>query len=286
MSLVRNRKNNKSKSGNSSQKKQVAKAVTKNNDDKQNSNSMSEFDLYKLAIEADLAQLKTILDIDDKREYKAQAIEQNDYMTYLDRYKNSNANHPNIVAAWLVIWLVDLGRWNIALEYLPMLIEQQQKFPKGFNTEDWPTFFIDQLYDEGKKQLDKGRDAIEKSNVMDLFIYMTTNFETQGWVLNKVVGGKLFAMAAKLEYTVFNFGNAYRYCIKATDLNDGAGVKTLAEKVKKIISKETISKEPTHSTNPTSEPIAGKEVITTCDSEVDVETDDLLEEEELSDNLS
>jgi len=200
---------------------------------------MAEFDLFKVAIDADLAQLKKISDVSDKRDYKAKAIEDNEYMVYLNSYKASGANHPNSVVTWLVIWLVDLGRWNTALEYLPMLIEQEQRLPTAFKTEDWPTFFIDQLYDEGAKHLAKGRDAIEQSQVMKLFSYMTAHFEQQEWVVNEVVGGKLFAMAAKLEQTTFNYGNAYSYCTKATALNDKAGVKKLAKELAKAIGKGT-----------------------------------------------
>ena len=203
---------------------------------------MAEFDLYKVAVDADLAQLKKISDVSDKRDYKAKAIDDNDYMAYLNHYKSSGANHPNSVVTWLVIWLVDLGRWKTALEYLPMLIEQEQRLPTVFKTKDWPTFFIDQLYDEGAKHLASGRDAIEQSQVMKLFSHMTAYFEQQEWVVNEVVGGKLFAMAAKLEHVTFNFGNAYNYCAKAMALNDKAGVKKLAEKLAKIIGK-TISNE-------------------------------------------
>jgi len=221
------------------EKTPIAKAVTQSTIDDSRPAVMAEFDLYKVAIDADLAQLKNILDIEAKCEYKSQAIEQNDYMSYLNRYRDSDANHPNSVVVWLIIWLVDLGRWNTALEYLPMLIEQEQKLPKVFKTPDWPTFFIDQLYDEGKRHFVKGRDAIEQSNVMELFRFMTTLFEKQSWVVHELVGGKLFAMAAKLENETFNYGNAYRYCIKATALNDGAGVKKLADKLAKIITKDS-----------------------------------------------
>lgn len=200
---------------------------------------MDDFEMYKIAIEADLAQLKKFSDISDKRDYKAKAIEDNEYMAYLNRYKASGANHPNSVVTWLVIWLVDLGRWQTALEYLPLLIEQQQRLPTVFKTKDWPTFFIDQLYDEGAKHLAKGRDAIEKSQVIKLFNQVTGHFEQQDWVVNEVVGGKLFAMAAKLEQATFNYGSAFYYCTKATALNDKAGVKKLAKELAKVIGKET-----------------------------------------------
>jgi len=241
MSLVKRRQQKALQSATETEQKKtpIAKAVTQSTIDDNRPAVMADFDLYKVAIDADLAQLKQFPDIDGKCEYKAQAIEQNDYMGYLNRYRDSGANHPNAVIVWLIIWLVDLGRWSTALEYLPMLIEQEQKFPKGFRTLDWPTFFIDQLYDEGAKHLAKGRDVVEKTDVMQLFVFMTTHFEKQGWVVHELVGGKLFSMAAKLENAMFNYGNAYRYCVKATEINDKAGVKKLAKELAIKIGKTT-----------------------------------------------
>lgn len=241
MSLVKKRQQQMLQSGNTKSQQAITKVTAAVSDSASADRPavMADFDLYKIAIDADLAQLKKLSDVADKAEYKAKAIADNDYMDYLSRYKNSGANHPNSVVTWLVIWLVDLGRWHTALEYLPMLIEQEQRLPTAFKTENWQTFFIDQLYDEGAKQLAKGRDAIEQSQVMQLFGHMTAHFEQQEWVVNEVVGGKLFAMAAKLEQASFNFGNAYNLCVKATALNDKAGVKKLAKELAKVIGKAT-----------------------------------------------
>lgn len=203
-----------------------------------NGNAPREFDLFKAAIESDIAQLKTFSDRSDKASYKSEAIKKNDYLGYLTRYRDSGANHPNIVLAWVVIWLVDLRRWTEALSFLPLLIEQQQRLPANFNTKVWPTFFIDELYDDGNEHLKAGRDAIEQSNVMSLFNQVIGLFERDNWQTNEVVGGKLYAMAAKLEAETFNLGNGLNYCIKATLLNDGAGVKKLARNIAKQIGKE------------------------------------------------
>ncbi|SGY87794.1 hypothetical protein [Moritella viscosa] len=46
-------------------------------------------------------------------------------------------------------------------------------------------------------------------------------------------------MAAKLEQSVFNLGNAYTYGTKATALNDKAGVKKMVREIAKTIGKET-----------------------------------------------
>lgn len=204
---------------------------------------MEEFDFFKVAMESDLAQLKKFSDIQDKLEYKSQAIENHEYLDYIRRYQAQDANHQNMVLGWVVIWLVDLGRWQAAFELLPLLVKQQQRLPGRFNTQDWPTFFVDQLYDEGAKQLSKGRDAIEQSQVIHQFEQLIELLETHRWQVSELIGGKLYSMAAKLEHTQFNLGNAYGYCLKATTANDKAGVKKLARQIGEAIGKQVSGKE-------------------------------------------
>ena len=200
---------------------------------------MDEFDFFKAAMDSDLAQLKKFSHMEDKLTYKAQAIEDHQYLDYLRRYQAQDANHQNKVLAWVVIWLVDLGHWQTAFEFLPLLMAQEQRLPGRFSTQDWPTFFIDQLYDEGAKHLSKGRDAVEHSQVIRLFVQFIQLLESKQWPLSELIAGKLYAMAAKLEQVVFNLGNAYAYGTQATLLNDKAGVKKMVREIASAIGKET-----------------------------------------------
>ncbi|SHO21089.1 Putative uncharacterized protein, partial [Moritella viscosa] len=75
---------------------------------------MDEFDFFKAAMDSDLAQLKKFSHIEDKLEYKAKAIENHQYLDYLRRYQTQGTDHQNMVLAWVVIWLVDLGHWKTA----------------------------------------------------------------------------------------------------------------------------------------------------------------------------
>lgn len=202
---------------------------------------MKDFDMFNIAMESDLAQLKQFQTLEEKSEYKAEAIRINDYLGYVSRYIESGANHPNAVLTWLVIWLVDLGRWQQALQYLPLLVEQQQHLPPKFNTKDWPTFFIDQLYDEGAKQLRLSEDkpeAIENSQVITWFNRLISFVEQEKSTGNDVVFGKLYAMACKLEASQFNYGYALNHGIKATLINDKAGVKGLVRDIAKQLNRE------------------------------------------------
>ena len=199
---------------------------------------MDEFDFFKAAMESDLTQLKKFSHMEDKIAYKAQALEQHQYLDYLRRYQAQGKDHPNMVFAWVVIWLVDLGHWKTALDFLPLLMAQNQRLPGRFSTQDWPTFLIDQLYDEGAKHLSQGRDAVERSQVINLFTQFIQLLDTHQWRVSELIGGKLYAMAAKLEQSVFNLGNAYTYGTKATAVNDKAGVKKMVREIAKIIGKE------------------------------------------------
>jgi hypothetical protein len=182
--------------------------------------------MLKVAMEADLGQLKTFSEIEKKAEYKSDALKVNEYLAYLETYRKSGANHPNIILAWVFIWLVDLQRWEQALKWLPLLIEQNQPLPKRFKREHWGELVIDELYDLGKAQLEN--ELISQDDLRHAISYFNAvinQFDEGQWQINKVCQGKIFAMAGKLEQKNLNDGNALFNYLKAQKLNDGAGVK-------------------------------------------------------------
>lgn len=201
-------------------------------------NANKELELYGVAIDADKSQLKKFSTIEEKHDYKAQAIENTDYIGFIAQYIKTGANYPNRVFAWVFVWLVDLGRWQQALNYLPLLVKQQQPLPTQFNTKEWTTFFIDQLYDAGARALHAQQDepnAIAKSGIMKVFNTVIIFVEQEKPLVPDLVLGKLYAMAAKLEFEMFNFGNAFNYSQRATKVNDKAGVKGLTKKIIALI---------------------------------------------------
>jgi len=207
----------------------VNNVVHQNNNDPLRDDVMKTFDLYKAAIESDLAQLKQFSELEQKHQYKREALENNGYLEYVEQYKKSGANHPNIVLAWVFIWLVDLQRWNKALELLPIMSEQQQPLPTPFKTKDWATFVIDQLYDVGAKTLEKAPKYNELFDIIRPFYVLIELCEKNNWDINDIVKGKLYAVVGKLEHSQLNFGNALNFYVKATAINNKAGVKKVAK---------------------------------------------------------
>ena len=159
-----------------------------------NENKQTEYAFFKAAINSDLAQLKTFGDISDKADFKAKAIERNDYLGYINQYRLSGDNHPNQVLAWMFIWLVDLKRWAQAIELLPLLIEQKQPLPKQFNTKHWPTFLIDQLYDDANWYLQTESTVDELAKIAFVLHQVIDATQHQDWAGSEIAGGKLYAI--------------------------------------------------------------------------------------------
>lgn len=197
-------------------------------------NEQKEYPFFVAAIESDLAQLKTFTDIVDKASYKSEALKRNDYLGYIKRYRLSDQNHHNKVLAWVFIWLVDLKRWDTVLELLPLMVEQKQPLPTVFNTKHWPAFVIDQLYDDANFYLSESKydGLFEISFVLHRLISIVKD---QDWTGLEVVGGKLYAIAAKVDASIHNYGFAAAFAEKAQEINDKAGVKTLLKDLQKLL---------------------------------------------------
>ncbi|WOC25864.1 phage terminase small subunit [Pseudoalteromonas sp. N1230-9] len=197
-------------------------------------NEQKEYPFFVAAIESDLAQLKTFSDIADKASYKSEALKRNDYLGYINRYRLSGQNHPNTVLAWVFIWLVDLKRWDAVLELLPLMIEQKQPLPTVFNTKHWPAFVIDQLYDDANFYLSESKHdgLFEISFVLHRLINIV---KSQNWTGLEVVGGKLYAITAKVDASLHNYGFAAIFAEQAQAINDKAGVKTLLKDLQKLL---------------------------------------------------
>jgi len=188
--------------------------------------NMMQFDMLKVAMDADLGQLKTFSDIEVKATYKSDALKVNEYLTYLETYRKSGSNHPNSILAWVFIWLVDLKRWDQALEWLPLLIEQQQPLPTRFKRKHWGELVIDEIYDLGLSNLENELLTQEQlRQTLSYFNAVISIFDKGNWQINQVCQGKLFALAGKLEEKNLNLGNALFNYLKAQRLNDKAGVK-------------------------------------------------------------
>ncbi|TMO97553.1 phage terminase small subunit [Pseudoalteromonas ruthenica] len=194
------------------------------------------FEQLSGAMQSDLAALKQLDTLEDKAAYKAEALEKQGYLNYLQNYKDQGAHFPNIVLSWVFIWLVDLGRYRDVVAWLPLMTSQQQPLPSMFKTKHWADFVADQFYDAGVKQLEnQALNIFERCELIGYFNDVCKLFDQHNWQesAGSVPAGKLFAMAGKLEHQNHNYTNALNFYLKAQQLNDGAGVKGKAKDIAK-----------------------------------------------------
>lgn len=198
----------------------------------------TEYTLFEAAITSDLAQLKAFGDIADKLEYKAQAIEKNEYLAFLDSYRKKGESYTNKVLIWVFIWLVDLKRWDQALELFPLLLSQKQPLPKSFNRDNWITFLVDELYDAVNVHLENESSKQDYADAAALLYRVIDLLKHQEWAGLEIAGGKLFSITAKIEKVRHNYGNVIAYGERAQAINEKAGVKTLIKETLKLINNE------------------------------------------------
>ena len=81
-----------------------AKAViaTSQNNDVARDKIMKAFDMYQIGIESDLAQLKQFSDLEQKHQYKREALANNGYLEYIEEYQKCGAK-PH----WITVPVID-----------------------------------------------------------------------------------------------------------------------------------------------------------------------------------
>ncbi|MBQ4836786.1 phage terminase small subunit [Pseudoalteromonas luteoviolacea] len=242
MSLVKNLLANASSVPKSNMEEAPAKRQVVQTDN----TSHREYDIFAAAINADLAQLKKLGDLSRKHDYKAQALERNDYLGYINGYRLRQEHFPNKVLARVFIWLVDLKRWNQALELFPLLISQNQPLP--FNSGSWASFLAGEVYEHANWFLNNKCNSDDQAYTAFILARIIDVVKDHDWTGREIAGGKLYAIAMKLEAAQNNFGNAIRYGRLAQKINDKAGVKIALEKLEKKYAtderKETTQSQP------------------------------------------
>ena len=188
------------------------------------------------AMQADIGQAKQIKEREERRLFKAQALEQQGYLEQLEVYRQSGERFNNPVLAWVFIWLADLGRWRDVIKWMPVLLEQKQALPNKFERENWQTFVIDEIYDAAKVEIESDKfDVLKPSDIQAALYQLEAWFDELEWEhhVHAVVAGKLFRIIGEFETAYMNKGRALKAHLRAQELNDAAGVKGLARELAK-----------------------------------------------------
>lgn len=185
---------------------------------------------FQTVIAAYVEKMRDIEDINDRIPLKAEAV--SEVEPFVSDYVAKEANYPNSVAVRYTIWLFDLGDIATAVPLALHLIEQGiHVTPAEFNS-DLPTFVCDQVYDWANSQLKANKSAGP---------YLHNVVETMlkaGWDMHEAVRGKMVAMLGKHYEQAGQEEEAIKTYEMALIKNEGAGVKTRLDKLKKLHSAE------------------------------------------------
>jgi hypothetical protein len=176
---------------------------------------------YQAAMQADLASLKALKTLDEKKAAKAKMLEA--YIPFVQEYLKQDHDYPNDVAVQAMIWLLDVGNVELGLNLALTLIKHgHQQMPERFDRRDIETFLCDAMYDWANALLKK------EQSVSPYFDALAATMTNDKWDVHPAVASKVYAMLAKHKLREGDYQAAVDLCDQAETVNkDGAGVKSL-----------------------------------------------------------
>lgn len=179
----------------------------------------NENDVILAALAQDLDALKGLTAIEDKLALKKELLPK--WKEVVDRYRESGAQHPFEPLVRLVIWLIDLGQIDQALDYATFAIAQKQFMPDGFKR-DLPTYVTEEIQKWAEDQYKAGASA------EPFFSQVIERVESGAWPVPQIIViSKLYRLAgmfAEREGDLEKAEAAYKKCMEANP--EKHGVKT------------------------------------------------------------
>lgn len=159
------------------------------------------------------------------------------WLPRVERYISSGESYRNPELVYCAIWSFDVGDFERGIDYALLAIEQAQPMPDNFSS-SMGAFVADTVREWAEREYSHGR-SVEP--------YFSQVFElvTDKWHLHEELTAKWYKLAARLllrgadgkqaPATAFNnldtLEQAQGLLLRARDLSDKVGAKTLYEKV-------------------------------------------------------
>lgn len=143
------------------------------------------YQLHDIALEQDLAQLKTFGRISDKIQFK-QSVLLPKYRPIAEQHLASKQVSQHLIFQYVVVWLFDTEQLDTAIEWALIAITQGQGLPIAKRT--WPAFIADEILIWSEREAEKGN-SVEP--------YFSVVFEkvVNIWRLNEALTAKYYKFA-------------------------------------------------------------------------------------------
>lgn len=196
------------------------------------------FEQLQAAMVTDVARIKTKPVIEDKQALKRELLP--NYLPFVQAYVADGHDYPNDVAVQVMVWLFDVNDIDNALKIGMYLVATgNNDLPPKFSR-NLPTFIADAIYDWANDQLKAEQTA--SPYLDDLVTYIDDDALVEKWDLHPAVISKNLALLAKHKEREGKFAECVALCERAEAVNPtGAGVKTMKERVQKLLDKSVES---------------------------------------------
>lgn len=187
--------------------------------------------LYQAALNLDLARLSDLNSKEQKRDLKTLELLPK-YLPYVESFKESGQTFANPIVAYCLVWLFDCDRFDDGFELANYMIATGQSMPERFKS-DVQTFVCDAIKDWAEAQQKAGHSS--EPYLSQIIELISLPDGQPAWVVHEDLQGKLYKLLGYQFYNAQQYSEAVEAWEKAQHLYSGAGVKTILEKVKKLV---------------------------------------------------
>lgn len=201
------------------------------------------FHLQKLELESDVARLRSLPRTEDRIEMKRDVLLPR-WLPTVENYLASDTRYANPALVYCVIWLLDTGEMEKALDWADVAIRESQAMPDNFKS-TLPAFIADTV-------LEWTFAAAAAGHSIEPFFSRTFTNIRENWRLHEDINAKWFRFAglyllrddsgrprATAVDDVELLTQADELLAQAEKFNRNVGVKTMREKIKARISSLT-----------------------------------------------
>ncbi|MGF6490546.1 phage terminase small subunit [Pseudomonas frederiksbergensis] len=196
-------------------------------------NAQKHLKLMESALAIDLERLADMNNLASRQQLKRDELLPK-YMDYVERYRDSGLNHPNLVLMQVMVWLFDTEQFELGLEVAMFAIGQGQSMPERFRR-DIPTFVGDAVIEWAENEQKCGRSP-------EPYLSDMLPFVDGEWDLTEQIPAKYHKLIGIRALDAKDWTKAITHFERATELYAAVGVGTRLEGARKALAKELAHK--------------------------------------------
>lgn len=150
------------------------------------SSTSTSLHLLNAALKKDVQYLRSLPTIQERIEEKRNVLLPR-WQPYAQSYIDQGANYRNPILSYCIVWLFDVGEFDLAIKWAFIAIEQNQSTPDNIKSY-FPAFVADQVYSWAEQQAEQG-------NSIEPYFSIIFNKVTSEWRVHEEIKSKWYRFA-------------------------------------------------------------------------------------------